>query len=204
MPHSTHAAFCSHGGSEMIEWMSKDVPTPGSDEVVIEHAATGLNLVDIYYPKGLCPAEIPSECGLGATGRIVAPSDGVTSHEVGDRVAYMGAGLGGIRSLYADEAVLMTQRQEKIEGAGSILSFLKRLSDAGATVTLQLQPEENVVQNGHSPATAKYRVDIDFPDAKPTVAVGRFYLVYRWQDGTWQLWRDMDNAAPDLASEDFE
>lgn len=41
---------------------------------------------------------------------------------------------GLLRSLYADDAVLMTQGQPKIEGADNIVAFMRRIPDAGGTV----------------------------------------------------------------------
>lgn len=109
-----------------------------------------------------------------------------------------------LRTLYADDAVLMTQGQAKIEGADAILAFLQRLSNMGAEVGFRFEPEEAVVEGDLGFVTAKYRMDIGFPDKEPSVVVGRSFLVYKWQDDRWKLWRDIDNIAPDVTPEDFE
>ncbi|MEQ8411710.1 MAG: nuclear transport factor 2 family protein [Erythrobacter sp.] len=109
-----------------------------------------------------------------------------------------------LRTLYADDAVLMTQGQAKIEGADAILAFLQRLSNMGAEVAFRFQPEEAFVEGDRGFVTAKYRMDIAFPGKEPSVVVGRSFLVYKWRDGRWKLWRDIDNLAPDVTAEDFE
>lgn len=108
-----------------------------------------------------------------------------------------------LRSLYTDDAVLMTQGQPKLEGADAILTFLQRLSQMGAEVEFRFQPEEALVENGLGFVTAKYRMDIAFPGRDPTIVVGRSLLVYKWIDGEWKLWRDMDNLAPDVSDHGF-
>jgi len=108
-----------------------------------------------------------------------------------------------LRTLYADDAVLMTQGQPKIEGADAILAFLQRLSQSGAKVGFRFDPEEAVVEGDLGFVTAKYRMDIAFPGREPSSLAGRSFLVYKWQDGMWKLWRDIDNLAPDVTPEDF-
>ena len=125
------------------------------------------------------------------------------------RKAYEAGDWEQLRSLYSDDAVLMTQGQPKIEGADNIIAFLQRLSNAGASVAFQFDNEEVVVDTHYGAAdigvvTARYRMDITFPGAEPTVVVGRSLLVYKWEDGEWKLWRDIDNIAPDVTPEDFE
>lgn len=88
------AVIEAHGGPEVIDWREEDLPTPGPGEVAIEHTAIGLNFIDTYHRTGLYPVELPSGLGLEAAGRITAIGDGVSEYSEGDRVAYMGPGLG--------------------------------------------------------------------------------------------------------------
>ena len=108
-----------------------------------------------------------------------------------------------LRTLYSDDAVLMTHGQPKVEGADAIIAYLKRLSEMGADAAFRFEPEEAIVEGDLGIVTAKYRMDIDFPGREPVIAVGRSFLVYKWQDGMWKLWRDIDNTAPDATPEDF-
>ena len=82
------------GGPEVIEWVEGEMPMPGPGEVLIEHTAIGLNFIDTYHRGGLYPIELPSGLGLEAAGRIVALGEGANGYAEGDRVAYMGPGLG--------------------------------------------------------------------------------------------------------------
>lgn len=82
------------GGPEVIEWVEGDIPNPGPGEVLIQHSAIGLNFIDTYHRGGLYPIDLPSGLGLEAAGTVTALGEGVTGYAEGDRVAYMGPGLG--------------------------------------------------------------------------------------------------------------
>lgn len=88
------AQITRHGGPDVIEWIEGDLPSPGPGEVLIAHEAVGLNFIDTYHRRGIYPIPLPSGLGLEAAGRIVALGDGVTGHREGDRIAYIGPGLG--------------------------------------------------------------------------------------------------------------
>ncbi len=123
------------------------------------------------------------------------------------RTLYQAQDWDALRTLYTDDAVLMTQGQQKIVGADNIISFLRRLPDAGATVQFQFENEEvdaggrYTYVNGF--VTAKYMMTITFPGQEPVQVAGRSFLVYKWVNGDWKLWRDMDNFAPDVTPDDF-
>lgn len=82
------------GGPEVIAWADIDLPPPGPGEVLVEHTAVGLNMIDTYHRSGLYPIPIPGGLGVEAAGRVVAVGDGVTELQVGDRVATFGPELG--------------------------------------------------------------------------------------------------------------
>lgn len=82
------------GGPEVIAWADIDLPPPGPGEVLVEHSAVGLNMIDTYHRSGLYPIPIPGGLGVEAAGRVVALGDGVTELQVGDRVATFGPELG--------------------------------------------------------------------------------------------------------------
>ncbi|WP_296719902.1 nuclear transport factor 2 family protein [Erythrobacter sp.] len=106
-----------------------------------------------------------------------------------------------LRSLYADDAVLMTQASPKITGADAIVQFLGRLGQAGGSAVIDFAPEEATADGGYGFVTAKYRMDVTLPGQPASTVVGRSMLVYKWVDGRWLLWRDMDNFAPDATAE---
>lgn len=120
------------------------------------------------------------------------------------RQLYQAGDWDTLRTLYTDDAVLMSQGQPKRDGADTIVTFLQRLSRQGAKVTFQFAPEEAVIEAGLGFVTAKYRMDIAIPGSEPASVAGRSLLIYKWQEGSWKLWRDIDNLAPDAKLEDFE
>jgi len=61
-----------------------------------------------------------------------------------------------------------------------------------------------VIENGLGIVTANYRMDIALPGREPVVVAGRSLLIYKWRDGHWKLWRDMDNLASDVTPGIFE
>ncbi|MEP2735982.1 MAG: nuclear transport factor 2 family protein [Erythrobacter sp.] len=110
-----------------------------------------------------------------------------------------------LRTLYTDDAILMSHNQNKIEGADNIVTYLQRLSKSGAKAAIEFRPEEAKVENGLGFLIAKYQMIIVFPGAaEPTIVAGRSFLVYKWVNGEWLIWRDIDNFAPDATPKDFE
>lgn len=88
------AQITAHGGPEVIEWITEPLPAPGPGEVLIAHEAIGLNFIDTYHRRGIYPIPLPSGLGLEAAGRIASLGEGVNGYREGDRVAYIGPGLG--------------------------------------------------------------------------------------------------------------
>ncbi|MBB4614843.1 quinone oxidoreductase family protein [Novosphingobium taihuense] len=82
------------GGPEVIEWTTVDLPAPAAGEVMVEHTAVGLNMIDTYHRRGIYPMALPSGLGVEAAGRVVAVGAGVRELAVGDRVASFGPDLG--------------------------------------------------------------------------------------------------------------
>jgi len=147
--------------------------------------------------------------GATPTPALAQPSAAATSEGLVDagerwRQLYEAGDWDTLRTLYTDDAVLMSQGQPKIEGADAILAFLKRLSEQGATVTFQFAPEQAVIENGLGFMIAKYRMDVAFAGGEAATVAGRSMLVYKWQDDGWKIWRDIDNFAPDAVPEEFE
>lgn len=82
------------GGPDVIEWTTVDLPAPAVGEVLVEHTAVGLNMIDTYHRRGVYPMALPSGLGVEAAGRVVAVGEGVSELAVGDRVASFGPDLG--------------------------------------------------------------------------------------------------------------
>jgi len=93
--------YSTNGGSDVLELVDKDLPTPGAGEVRVTVAAAGVNFIDTYQRSGLYAMALPSPIGIEGAGVISAVGDGVSAFAVGDRVAWA-SGLGS----YAEEVVV--------------------------------------------------------------------------------------------------
>ena len=105
--HAKAVRLPATGGPEVVEWVEADLPAPGPGEVLVEHTAVGLNMIDTYHRSGLYPVPIPGGLGVEAAGRIIAVGAGVTALGAGDRVATFGPELGAYATarIYRAEAL---------------------------------------------------------------------------------------------------
>lgn len=97
------------GGPEVLEVVERDLPSPGPGQILVRHAAVGLNFIDTYHRSGLYPVKYPQVLGLEAAGHVEAVGDGVTRFVVGDRVAY-----NGTMGAYAEASVVPADRAVKV------------------------------------------------------------------------------------------
>ena len=74
------------GGPEVLQYVKKPMPSPGSGEVVIKAEAIGVNFIDTYFRSGLYPREVPFVVGTEVCGTVEAVGDDVAALAVGDRV----------------------------------------------------------------------------------------------------------------------
>src|SRR5271156_6066629 len=75
------------GGPEVLSYVERPQPSPGPGEVLIKSEAVGVNFIDTYFRSGSYPRELPFVLGTEVAGTVAAVGDGVTTLEVGDRVA---------------------------------------------------------------------------------------------------------------------
>lgn len=97
------------GGPEVLEAVEVEIPSPAPGQILVRHAAVGLNYIDTYHRSGLYPLKLPSGIGLEAAGVVEAVGDGVTRFKTGDRVAY-----NGTMGAYAEAAVVPADRAVKV------------------------------------------------------------------------------------------
>jgi NADPH2:quinone reductase len=76
------------GSPEALQVDEIPPPIAGPAQLVVETAAIGVNFIDVYHRTGLYPLEMPVTLGVEASGVVTAVGDGVTSVNVGDRVAW--------------------------------------------------------------------------------------------------------------------
>ena len=98
------------GGPEVLELENITLGNPKKDEVLIEHAAIGLNYIDTYHRSGLYPLTYPSELGMEASGIIKEVGPDVSNFSVGDRVAYAAIPLGA----YSTHRIFKTKNLVKV------------------------------------------------------------------------------------------
>ncbi len=84
------------GGPEVLTPVTRPVPQPGPDEVLVQVAAAGVNRPDVLQRLGLypMPAGTPSIMGLEIAGTVVAVGEAVTRWRPGDAVCALVAGGG--------------------------------------------------------------------------------------------------------------
>lgn len=99
------------GGADRLELMDMPRPEPGPGEVLVKVAHAGVNFIDIYMRSGAYKRSdtyktpLPMVLGMEGAGAIVALGEGVTSHRVGELVAWCLS-----RGSYADYAVVPAWR----------------------------------------------------------------------------------------------
>ena len=99
-----------NGGPEVLGLEEINLRKPIKGEVLIEHAAIGLNYIDTYHRSGLYPLMMPSGLGMEASGIIKEVGPDVSDYSVGDRVAYAAVPLGA----YSTHRIFRTKNLIKV------------------------------------------------------------------------------------------
>lgn len=86
------------GKPENMKIVTVDLPLPAKNEVQIKQTAIGFNFIDTYQRKGIYPLPLPTGLGHEGVGIVQALGSEVDDFKIGDRVAYINAGVGA----YAD------------------------------------------------------------------------------------------------------
>ncbi|SFQ43224.1 NADPH2:quinone reductase [Flavobacterium akiainvivens] len=77
------------GIPSVLEYANVDISNPGSNQVVLQQEAIGLNFVDVLFRSGTFPLrDFPATIGVEAAGTVTAIGPGVTNFRVGNRVGY--------------------------------------------------------------------------------------------------------------------
>lgn len=92
LPKLNKAIFAKErsNSTDVIQYV--DIETPqitGPHDVIIKNKYAGVNFIEVYFRKGLFPAQFPFVFGTEASGVVTAVGDLVTKFKVGDKVAYM-------------------------------------------------------------------------------------------------------------------
>lgn len=111
------------GGPDVLHIHETCPADPGASEVWIEHAAIGVNYLDVMQRSGAVKIPLPSGLGLEGAGRVTAIGEGVSNVRVGDRVAYATGPMGSYASvrLYPAERLIKLPDGLSYEDAGAIM-----------------------------------------------------------------------------------
>ncbi|WP_028310037.1 quinone oxidoreductase family protein [Derxia gummosa] len=121
--------FSRNGGPEVLEFVDHDPGQPGPGEVLVRHAAIGVNFIDIYYRTGLYAApSLPSGLGLEAAGTVEAVGEGVTGFAPGDRVGAAFGPLGTYAQLQRIPATKLVKLPDGVSFDAAAASMLKGLT----------------------------------------------------------------------------
>lgn len=104
------ARIHAFGDADQIVIDTIELPEPGPGEVGLRQTAIGFNYIDVYQRKGVYPLPLPTGLGHEAVGVVERVGPGVEVIEVGDRVAYINAGVGAYadrRNVLADRVVVL-------------------------------------------------------------------------------------------------
>ncbi|MBA2559122.1 MAG: quinone oxidoreductase [Propionibacteriales bacterium] len=77
-----------HGGSDVLEIVSRTVPDPAAGEIRVRVAAAGVNFVNVYQREGIYPGTPPFVLGNEGAGTVESVGAGVGHVAVGDTVAW--------------------------------------------------------------------------------------------------------------------
>ena len=113
-----------NGSPEVLDLEEITLRKPIKDEVLIEHAAIGLNYIDTYHRSGLYPLMMPSELGMEASGVIKEVGPDVSNFSVGDRVAYSAIPLGAYSShrIYKTKNLVKVPKEIDLNIAAAIMT----------------------------------------------------------------------------------
>ena len=113
-----------NGGPEVLDLEEITLRKPIKDEVLIEHAAIGLNYIDTYHRSGLYPLMMPSGLGMEASGIIKEVGPDVSNFSVGDRVAYSAIPLGAYSShrIYKTKNLVKVPKEIDLNIAAAIMT----------------------------------------------------------------------------------
>jgi len=84
------------GGPDVLNVIDLPKPTPAAGQILIKHAAIGLNFIDTYQRVGLYPLELPTVLGREGSGVVEAAGVAGEHFDVGQEVVAEGDGLGGL------------------------------------------------------------------------------------------------------------
>jgi NADPH:quinone reductase len=112
----------AYGEADQLSYEEVPLPAPKPGQVRVKVQATGLNFVEIYLRKGLYKTELPYRPGAEFAGTVDALGEGVTSFEIGERVATArGSGGYGDFALASAEQLVSIPSELSLEQAAALM-----------------------------------------------------------------------------------
>lgn len=115
------------GGPEVLTLETERLEAPARDQLLVRHAAIGVNFIDINQRRGEGSRATPYRLGLEAAGEVLAVGPDVTDFAPGDRIVYAGGPMGAYaqaRRLPAGRAVRLPDDVEYRAAAGVLFKGL--------------------------------------------------------------------------------
>ncbi|NDK30822.1 quinone oxidoreductase family protein [Nesterenkonia haasae] len=75
------------GGSDVLETVEVEAPTPGPGQLLVKTAAAGVNFIETYQRSGVYPVEYPFVPGAEGAGEVVGVGENVETFSSGQRIA---------------------------------------------------------------------------------------------------------------------
>ena len=116
------------GGPEVLSYEEVALSPPGPGEVVVRHAAIGVNFIDTYQRSGLYKLPLPTGLGSEAAGTVEAVGADVTAFQAGDRVAYCTAPAGAYAEAHTVPAAKLVKLPAGIAFETAAAAMLKGLT----------------------------------------------------------------------------
>jgi NADPH2:quinone reductase len=133
------------GGPEVLQYQDRRTSPPKAGEVRVQHAAVGVNFIDIYIRKGQYRMiEPPAPIGMEAAGVVLESN--APGFRPGDRVAYAAPQPGAyatVRTMPADSLVLMPEWLDFETAAAVMLKGMT--AEYLLHRTFRVQPGHNVL-----------------------------------------------------------
>lgn len=160
------------GGPEVLRQESYETGSPGPGEVLVRHAAVGLNFIDCHHRTGRYPLPVyPSPIGLEAAGEVLEVGSGVTDLAPGDRVAYSAMQVGAysdVRIVAADRLLRVPDGIDLITAAGALNKGLT--AHFLCHTTYEVQPGETILV--HAAAGGVGSILCQWASAKGATVIG--------------------------------
>lgn len=85
-----HIVIERYGDPEVMQLSEQRTPEPGPGQVRVRVAAAGVNFIDVYQRTGRYPGSLPYTPGSEGAGTVDALGPGVSSVQIGARMAWAG------------------------------------------------------------------------------------------------------------------